>query len=73
MITYFNSFEDLKHTIYISLIETSDIDNHTAFYSLFSDTTLRSGNTAIVDKVMKPETEREINFQQVVVAYGATY
>ena len=73
MITYFNSFEDLKHTIYISLIETSDFDNHTASYSLFSNTTLQSGNTAIVDKVMNPETERKINFQQVVVAYGATY
>ncbi len=73
MITYFNSFEDLKHTIYISLIETSDFGNNTASYSVFSEKKLQSVNSAFVNKPMNPETERENNSQQVVVAYGATY
>ncbi|MCE7736071.1 MAG: hypothetical protein GPJ54_14410 [Candidatus Heimdallarchaeota archaeon] len=73
MITYFNSFEDLKHTIYISLIEISDYDNPTASYSIFSETTLQSVKSDNVNNSINPEYERENNFQQVVVANGATY
>jgi len=73
VITYFNNFDKLKHTFYISLIEISEIGNDATFYPTFPETTVPLVNSSVSNNLVNTESEREDNFQQVVVANGAAY
>ena len=57
----------------MSLIEISEIGNDSTSYQTFPETIVPLVNSSVGNNLVNPESEREDNFQQVVVANGATY